>query len=177
MSDKMAKEEIKVSEGLRKFPAFPVCLVTGGSGKNRNIITAAMVHVFSFDPQLVGVGVSPKRHSHKLLSEGKDFVLNVPGKNLVKETLFCGTTSGSKVKKFELTGLEALKSEKVEAPSISQCEICIECRKVQTVTTGDHDWFIGEAVHISIERSYKRGKGLLYWGGEFRMPGRIIKER
>lgn len=172
------KEQVdNLREGLRQFPAFPVCLVTVGKGEQANIITAAMVHVFSFDPPLVGVGISPKRHSHKLLSEEKDFVINIPGKNLVKETLLCGTVSGSKVNKFELAGLEVLESKEVGAPSLKACKVSIECVKSQVTTTGDHDWFIGEVVNISLEKGYKRSDGLLYWGGEFRLPGKVIRER
>lgn len=173
----MNKEELKISEGLRQFPAFPVCMITCGQGDRRNIITAALVHIFSFDPPLVGVGISPKRHSHKLLSDGDDFVVNIPGKELVKETLLCGTSSGRDVKKFEVAGLTPEDSETVEAPSIGQCPVSMECRKVQTVTTGDHDWFIGEVTRVTAAKSYKRDNGLIYWGGDFRLPGKPIKER
>ena len=173
----MVKEELKISEGLRQFPGFPVCLVTSGSGEDRNIITAAMVHIFSFDPPLVGVGISPKRHSHKTMSETGDCVVNIPGKDLIKETLLCGTTSGRDIKKFEIAGLTPIDSETVEAQSIDQCLVCIECKKVQTVTIGDHDWFIGEVKKITAEKTYARSKGLIYWGGDFRLPGKVIKER
>lgn len=173
----MKKEELKIGEGLRLFPGFPVAMVTSGSGKNRNIITAAMVHIFSFDPPLIGVGVSPKRHSHKLMSEGDDFVINIPGKDLVREALLCGTCSGRDVKKFEVAGLTPVNSETVEPPGIDECLVIIECKKRQTVTTGDHDWFIGEPTRIIAEKTYARSKGLIYWGGDFRLPGKVIKER
>ncbi|MCK4757876.1 MAG: flavin reductase family protein [Thermoplasmata archaeon] len=174
----MTKEEVEnLRLGLRNMPAFPVCLITVGKGKEANIITAAMVHVFSFEPPLIGIGIALQRHSHGLLDKEEDFVVNVPGKDLVKETLACGTVSGKEVDKFGLYGLVKTESCKVSAPSISQCPVNFECKKVQKVTTGDHDWFIGEVVAVMVDKKYKRGDGLLYWGGEFRLPGKIIKER
>ncbi len=174
----MAKEKIEESRlALREMPAFPVGLITVGKGKEANIITAALIHVFSFDPPLIGIGISPKRHSHGLLVKEDEFVVNIPGKDILKQTLGCGTVSGSKVNKFELYELEKLDSQVVETPSIGQCKVNFECRKTQFFTTGDHDWFIGEIVMTMVEKGYKRGDGLLYWGGDFRLPGKVIKDR
>ncbi len=174
----MTKEKIEDNRlGIRNMPAFPVGLITVGKGKEANIITAALIHVFSFDPPLIGIGISPKRHSHGLLTKEDEFVVNIPGKDILKETLGCGTVSGSKVDKFELHELKKLDSRVVETPSIEQCKVSLECKKTDMFTTGDHDWFIGEVVMTVADKGYKRGDGLLYWGGDFRLPGKVIKER
>jgi len=172
----MAKEQIKDKRlGIRNMPAFPVGLITVGKGKEANIITAALIHVFSFDPPLIGIGIAPSRHSHGLLVKEDEFVVNIPGKDLLKETLGCGTVSGSKVDKWELNELVKLDSQVVETPSIGQCKVNFECKNTDVFTTGDHDWFIGEVVMTMVEKDYKRGDGMLYWGGDFRLPGKVIK--
>lgn len=70
----MSKTLTDLREGLRAFPAFPVVLVTVGD----NIITVGMVHVFSFRPPLVGIGIAPARYSFALLREKGEFVVNIP---------------------------------------------------------------------------------------------------
>ena len=59
------KIEMNPVRGIRTFPAFPVVLAVVGK-EERNIITLALVHVFSFNPPLIGVGIMPSRHSHEL---------------------------------------------------------------------------------------------------------------
>lgn len=174
----MAKEEVEnIRLGLRNMPAFPTGLITIGNGKEANIITVTLIHVFSFEPPLIGIGIAPQRHSHGLLVKENEFVVNIPGKDLLKETLGCGTASGKDVDKFGFFGLEKKKSSKVEVPSIGQCPVSFECRKTDVFTTGDHDWFIGEVVAVMADKKYKRDDGLLYWAGDFRLPGKVIKQK
>ena len=174
----MTKEKVENQRlGLRNMPPFPTGLITVGKGKEANIITVTLIHVFSFDPPLIGIGISPNRHSHALLMKEDEFVVNIPGKDLMKEIMGCGTVSGSKVDKFELYELEKTDSQVVECPSIGQCKVCFECRKTDVFTTGDHDWFIGEVVMTMVEKGYKRDDGVLYWAGEFRSPGKVIKHK
>ena len=94
MPNRMAvKAEMNPVRGIRTFPAFP--LVLGVVGKEeRNIITLSLVHVFSFNPPLIGVGISPSRHSHELFHRSPDFSINIPPKELVEESIFCGEKSG-----------------------------------------------------------------------------------
>ena len=174
----MTKEQIENQRlGIRNMPPFPTGLVTVGKGKEANIITVALIHVFSFDPPLIGIGISPNRHSHRLLIKEDEFVVNIPGKDLMKEIMGCGTVSGSKVDKFEVHKLDKIDSQVVKTPSIGQCKVSFECKKTDVFTTGDHDWFIGEVVMTMIEKDYKRDDGVLYWAGEFRSPGKVIKHK
>jgi flavin reductase (DIM6/NTAB) family NADH-FMN oxidoreductase RutF len=170
------KVEMNPVKGIRTFPAFPVVLAVVGE-EEQNIITIALVHVFSFNPPLVGIGVSPCRYSHELFHRSPDFSINIPSKELVEETIFCGERSGKELDKFEETGLTAVPGKKIGTPTIGECLVNLECRKVQTIDTGDHTWFIGEIVCAQTVEAYDRERALIYWAGEFRTIGEIIRGR
>ena len=161
----------------RLFPSFPVAMVTVECEGKSNIITLAMVHVFSFEPPLIGIGVSPKRHSFSMLKGSREFVLNVPDKELIPQTLYCGVKSGRKLDKFRETGLTPVKAQFVGAPLIGECPVNIECKVVQEIETGDHVWFLGRVEAIHMDEGYDRICAASYWGGEFRMMGELIGKR
>jgi flavin reductase (DIM6/NTAB) family NADH-FMN oxidoreductase RutF len=170
------KSDMNPVRGIRTFPAFPVVLVVVGK-EEKNIITIALVHAFSFNPPLVGIGVMPTRFSHELLHRSPDFSINIPSKELVEETIFCGEKSGKDYDKFEETGLTPVMGKKIGSPIIEECLVNLECKKVQTFDTGDHTWFIGEVVHAQTVDNYDRERALIYWAGEFRTLGEIIRGR
>jgi flavin reductase (DIM6/NTAB) family NADH-FMN oxidoreductase RutF len=170
------KVEMNTVRGIRTFPAFPVVLVVVGR-EEKNIITVALVHVFSLNPPLIGIGIMPSRYSHELLHRSPDFSVNIPCKELVEETIYCGEMSGKDVDKFEETGLTAIPGKRISSPVIEECIVNLECRKVQVFDTGDHTWFIGEVVCAQTIDNYDRERALIYWAGEFRTLGEIIRGR
>lgn len=167
------KQNISADDAEDCFSGFPVVLATVG-GEKDNIITLAMCHVFSFRPPYVGVGISPRRFSHHLFAESKDFGVNIPDRGLLRQTEICGSKSGRRVDKFEAAGLTREKAQKISAPLIAECPVNIECVKVKEVDAGDHTWFIGEIVAARKEDTYDKSDMMLYWG-EYRVIGELIK--
>ena len=167
------KKSISADEAEDCFSGFPVVLGTVG-GEKDNIITLAMCHVFSFRPPYIGVGIGPKRFSHRLFKESKDFAINVPDRRLLRETEVCGSKSGRRVDKFEASGLTREKASKIPAPLIAECPVNIECVKVKEVEAGDHTWFIGEIVAARQDPHYDKADMMLYWG-EYRVIGELLK--
>ncbi|MGC9060643.1 MAG: flavin reductase family protein, partial [Thermoplasmata archaeon] len=139
--------EVKIDEAYRLFPCFPVALVTCGTFERTNIITIGMTHVFSFAPPMLGIGVAPKRYSYQLLKEHREFVINLPTKEIAEAVMKCGSISGRTVEKFKHAGLTKIRSRKVSTGSIKECPIRFECVIKQDFETGDHTWFVGEIVH------------------------------
>lgn len=171
------KKNVNPDVGYRAFPAFPTVLVTANSNGRDNIITLAMVHMFSFSPPLIGIGVAPKRHSYRMVRESGEFAVNVPGKELLEQVLFCGTKSGRDTDKFRETGLTPVKGEKISAPLIAECPLNMECKVVREIETGDHVWFIGEVKAVHMDENYNKEDIITYWGGEFRLIGKVIGKR
>ncbi|MCI2426008.1 flavin reductase family protein [Candidatus Acetothermia bacterium] len=110
----------------------------------------------SFIPPMVAISIGKTRYSHKLISEGKEFVFAYPGEDMEKEVLYCGTHSGQDVNKFKELGLIAIPAKRVRPPLIDRCIVNMECKVVGQLDTGDHTIFVGEIVASYISDEKKR---------------------
>lgn len=172
----MVKVEFPPSEAL--YPA-PVVLVscTDKNRKKDNIITIAWCGVACSKPPLLSVSIRPSRHSHKLISDAGNFVINIPTKDLLKRVDLCGMRSGKDVDKFALAGFTKVPSKKVSSPMIDECPVNIECVLKKSIGLGAHDMFIGEVVAVHIDSGildnerekidFKKARPFVYNHGEY----------
>lgn len=142
-------------EDLGKFYRYlspnVVVLVSCGEGEERNIITIAWQGPVSSNPPLHGIAIHPKRHSHGIIEKYEEWVVNLPVFEILKEVHRCGRVSGREVDKFSDTGLTAVPSAKVGAPTIKECPFNVECKLHSRHSLGDHTLFVGEVVHVRQE--------------------------
>jgi flavin reductase (DIM6/NTAB) family NADH-FMN oxidoreductase RutF len=136
----------------------PVVLATCGSEKP-NIITLAWVGTVCSDPPMVGIGVRPQRHSHSLIEETGEFVINIPSEDLLEITDRCGHVSGSDVDKFAALGVTPESASVVKTPLIAECPVNLECKVVQKISLGAHDLFLGEIVAVHVDETVLDEKG------------------
>jgi len=145
----LKKEEINVSPfSAYKLlhPMHTVLVSCIGKNGKPNIITLAWAMPTSINPPLVAISIAPKRHSHALIEETKEFVVNVPTMKILKETLFCGRRTGKNYDKFRETGLTPLPAKKVKPPIIKECVAHLECKLHNQFAAGDHTIFVGEII-------------------------------
>ena len=144
------------------FPVPTVLVTSQKSGSNPNIITVAWTGILASGPQLVVyISVRPKgRHSHQLITESMEYVINIPTAEQARIVDYCGTVSGKDVDKFQSTGLTPLAACNVKAPLIAECPVSLECRVRQIVQLGTHDVFIADVltVHYNDEVLDEDGK-------------------
>ncbi|KNZ68277.1 Flavoredoxin [Thermincola ferriacetica] len=143
----MSKVTVKPSTVL--FPV-PTVMVTCGDNPP-NIITIAWTGIINSVPPMVYISVQPSRHSHHLIKQTQEYVINIPSADQAKLVDYCGITSGKNVDKFKETGLTPVPASRVKAPLIRECPVNIECGVKQTINLGSHDVFIAEvlAVHFN----------------------------
>ena len=151
----MAKTKKKPSTYL--YPV-PVVMVTCGIEKP-NIITLAWVGTVSSDPPMVGIAVRKERHSHRLIEESGEFVVNIPGDELLEATDHCGQVSGRDTDKFAATGLTPEPASEVKAPLIAECHVNMECKVREKLELGAHDLFLGEVVAVHVDEEYVDDSG------------------
>lgn len=130
------------------FPMQAVLVTCNNEHGKTNIITLAWCTPISRDPPLYGISLAPKRYSHGLIESTKEFVVNFAPFELADKVHFCGTRSGKKVDKVKETGLTLVPSQKVKVPLIKECFAHLECKLVETLSLGDHTFFIGEVVNV-----------------------------
>jgi flavin reductase (DIM6/NTAB) family NADH-FMN oxidoreductase RutF len=161
----------------------PVVLVSCGHGEQANIITIAWTGILCSNPPQVGIGVRPSRHSHGLIQETGEFVVNVTDEGLIGEMEYCGHVSGREVDKFATQGLTPVPGSAVQTPIIAECPINIECQVSHTLSLGSHDLFVGQvvAVQFSQEVLDERGrvdsgklKPILFTGDEYWGLGSLL---
>ncbi len=168
------KETLSPKEGIKSLPHFPTVLIGTGKEDESNLITAAMIHVFSIDPVMVGTGISPKRHSFGLLKKYEEFTVNVPDTSMLEQLKGCGSKSGRDTDKFERFELTKGPSKKISVPGVKECPLVLECKLEKEIETGDHHWFVGEVVNATRDEDFQREDSILYWGAEFRKPGDLL---
>jgi flavin reductase (DIM6/NTAB) family NADH-FMN oxidoreductase RutF len=144
MSEKVS---VGVSSVLRLLHPMHTVLVSSlGKDGKPNIITLAWAMPTSINPPLVAISVSPRRYSHGLIEETREFVVNVPTMDILKEAFLCGVLSGRNHDKFKEAGLTTLPAKKVKPPIIKECVAHLECKLYSKFQTGDHTIFIGEII-------------------------------
>jgi flavin reductase (DIM6/NTAB) family NADH-FMN oxidoreductase RutF len=139
------KQKTSLKVGTLLMPV-PVVMVSCGDDKKDNIITIAWAGTVNSTPPMLSISVQKSRYSYELIKASREFVVNMPHKDLVKQTDLCGVVSGRNEDKFHLTGLSRGKADKVAAPIITECPLNLECKIVQELELGSHVMFIAEIV-------------------------------
>ena len=173
---------ISFKPGTLEAP-LPAVMVSVGDMENANILTVAWTGILSSDPPRTYISVRPSRHSHKIISEKGEFVINLTNEALARTTDFVGIYTGAKVDKFKRCGLTKLKSEKVDAPTIAETPIALECKVFDCIHSGTHDIFMADIVSVSCDESlldengkicFDRAKLIAYSHGEYYALGRVL---
>ena len=167
------KRETTLGDGTRAFPGFPVVLVT----TRNNIITVALVHRFSYNPFVLGIGISHRRYSNQLIESEEEFIVNIPTRDHLEQVKLCGRLSGRDVDKFEATGFTKVAGKMVKSSMIEECPVSIECKVVQKLKLKERTWFVGDVVAVHIEDHYDVSQALLCDRDSYLLMGEKIGQR
>ena len=138
---------------------LPAVMVSVGDMENANIITVAWTGILSSEPPRAYVSVRPSRHSHKMLLEKGEFVINLTTEKLAYATDYSGIYTGAKVDKFEKLSLTKHESKVVAAPTIAESPLSLECRVFERLSFGTHDVFMADIVNVSVNEELLDEKG------------------
>ena len=108
---------------------------------------------------MVSISVRPERHSHDIIKESGEFVINLVTQKLVKACDWCGVKSGSDHDKFKEQNLTQYTSEYMNAPAIAESPVNIYCKVKDMIPLGSHDMFIAEVVGITVDEAYMDENG------------------
>lgn len=151
-------ERLNFNPGTLMSP-LPAVMVTVGDGEQSNIITVAWTGILSTDPPRAYISVRPSRHSHKILTQTGQFVINLTTEKLCRATDYSGIFTGAKVDKFEKCGLTRAESKCVKAPTIAESPLSLECRVFEVMHSGTHDVFMADIVNVSVRDELLDEKG------------------
>ena len=129
----------------------PILLGGANVDDKPNFIAVGSCNVANHEPPMISVAIGHNRYTLKGIRQNMTFSVNVPSSDLVKETDYCGITSGSKANKAGICKFTVFYGKLGNAPLIKQCPINLECRVVHILDLGSHALVIGriEEAHVS----------------------------
>lgn len=148
----MGKQSWQAGNMLYPVPAVMVSC-KGREGK-ANIITVAWAGTICSDPAMVSISVRPERYSHDLITESKEFVINLVTEPLVRACDWCGVRSGRDYDKFREMKLNTYVSEFMDTPAIMESPVNIYCRVVKSEQLGSHDMFLAKVIGVTVDEEY-----------------------
>jgi len=172
----MAKRSFPLSKVYQLLEPGPVVMVTTARAGRPNIMTMSWYTMMEFEPPLVGCVISNRNTSFDILKRTRECVMNIPTRELGKEAVGCGNTSGRKVDKFAAFHLTPKAGAVVKAPLIDECYASLECRVVDARMVEKYNFFILEVVKAWIDPSKKDPRTIHHRGrGLFTVDGRTIR--
>lgn len=128
---------------------MPVLLVGVNVNDKPNFMVVAWGGIANGEPPMISVAVRHERFTHQGIRQNMTFSVNVPSVGLVKETDYCGITSGYKVDKVAACKFKVFYGRLGNAPLIEQCPVNLECKVMHILDLGSHSLVIGK-----IEETY-----------------------
>jgi flavin reductase (DIM6/NTAB) family NADH-FMN oxidoreductase RutF len=172
--ERVMKKQVEPFDGITALPSFPVVLVT----VDKNIMTAAAFHFYSFEPPCVMVGIKPENYSYEQILEKGEYTINIPRKEQLDLVRICGSISGRDEDKFIKAGVTPIKGLTIDTFFIKECPVNIECVVVHKIDyEGSHRWFIGKIQAVHIDDEFSRDQALMYWLKEYRSVGNILLKK
>ena len=148
--------------GNMLYPVPAVMVSVARPDEKPNIITVAWAGTINSDPAMLSISVRKERYSHAILSDTKEFVVNLVHEPLVRACDYCGVRSGRDVDKFAQMKLTPVAVEGVTAPAIAESPVNLACKVTQVIPLGTHDMFLAEIVSVTVDERYMDEKGTFH---------------
>ena len=178
MARSVRKQDFPVGQVRRYLETGPIVLVSSHWRGRDNIMTMGWHMVMEFTPSLVACLISRGNHSHRMIRESGECVINLPTTRLTDEVVRIGNCSGETTDKFAAFGLTAEPAARLRAPLIRECHASFECRLHDDALVERYDLFVFEVVQAHVAPSPRHPETLHYTGdGVFMVSGRIISRR
>ena len=139
------KTSIGVSTILNPVPVVMVSCAgkdPSKEGERPNIMTVAWAGTVNSEPPMISVSIRKSRHSHKLISETGEFVVNLVSKSLCKACDY----------KFKACSITPVKADGMKyAYAIKEAPVSISCTVKAVQELGSHDMFIGQIEAVTAD--------------------------
>jgi len=154
----------------------PIVLITAG-WDDPDVMTCNRISSCSAEPPRLCISIRPGRHSHDLIRQTREFVVNIPSPDQRLLADYIGVVTGRDENKFRVAHLQLQPAVKVKTPLLSDCPVNIECTVQTELALDSHTLFIGlvQAVHADDRLLDEHGdvnvalaRGLSYAAGPVR---------
>jgi len=134
-----------------------LALIGSASGEEWNAMTASWVTQVSMEPVLIGVGVDNKAVTHRLITEGGSFSVNLWS---AEDTRVFVKFSKPATRDGNTLNERPVRQGKTGAPIFDEAVAWMDCEVRQAVDMGTHTFFVGELVDAGIVDDEQRAAAL-----------------
>lgn len=142
-------EKISIGTNATICP-MPITLIGSMVNDRPNFMTVAFISRVSMDPPLISMGLNKHSATREAILKSREFSVNFPSAEMVREADYCGIVSAKDTDKSGL--FETFSGSLAAAPMIRKCPLSFECRVVETHDFTSHTCFIGEIVATHLEK-------------------------
>jgi flavin reductase (DIM6/NTAB) family NADH-FMN oxidoreductase RutF len=148
----MAPDDELLNKVTWKIPNA-LALIGSRSGDERNAMTASWITQLSMDPVLIGVGIDNDAVTHRLISEGGAFTVNLWD---ASDTRVFVKFSKPAVDDGAALNGRAVRAASSGAPVFDEAVAWMDCVVRHRLELGTHTLFVGEVVEASIRDNEAR---------------------
>ena len=151
---------MKINLGVKPylFPMPVLMIATYGEDDRVNVMNMAWGGIC--DDNKVALNISDTHKTADNLRARRAFTISVANQDHLEAADYFGMVTGNKVPdKFERTGLHAVRSERVDAPMVTEFPLTIECRVVDMKTTDGTMRVVGEIVNVLADETVLDERG------------------
>ncbi len=120
-----------------------LCLIGSAAGEEQNGMTASWVTQVSMSPVLVGVSIDATSVTHRLISDGGVFSVNLWNRDDTRT--FVKFSKRAEVGEGTLNG-RPVRRGATGAPIFTEAAAFLDCRVTTSLALGSHTLFVGEVV-------------------------------
>jgi flavin reductase (DIM6/NTAB) family NADH-FMN oxidoreductase RutF len=152
----MALDDELLNKVTWKIPNA-LALVGSRSGDQRNAMTTSWITQLSMEPVLIGIGVDNDAVTHRLISEGGSFTVNLWDSNDTR--VFVKFSKPATDDGSSLNG-RAVRPATTGSPVFEEAIAWLDCTVRHTLDLGSHTLFVGEVVDAAIRDDSARAAAI-----------------
>ena len=129
-----------------------------------NLITLAWAGIVNSDPPMLSVSIRKSRYSHQMVSQTRDFCVNLIDRPLVRALDYAGVVSRRDQDKFKVLGLEGCPLDGLRSDlwGVKTAPLILGCQVKQILELGSHDLFLAEIVSCKVRDDLWDASGKLH---------------
>ena len=135
--------EVQTAAAMGYLATYPTMIIT--TLHESKIVNAGVFGSYTkLAGNLIGVAVATSSHSYANIVRDGEFVINIPGADIVKTIKVLAAKIGPDRSELDDAGLTAKSGVNIQTPSIAECAAAVEFTVEKEVAIGVHSLIIGK---------------------------------
>lgn len=138
-------KEIYGAEAIQFIVTKPTMIIT--TRHESGIVNAGVFGAYTnLSAEHIGVAVSTRSHTYANISRDKQFVINIPGVDLVKKLTVMAAPLPPEKSEIDQADCSVREGMLIPVPSIAECLAAVELELVNEVPVARHHFMIGRVL-------------------------------